>query len=205
MTAAGGGSPAMMRAWFSDYRRVRKMARDLRRGTVPPVPERFGSFGTSFIVPPVRVDSPQYIFIGDGVHVMEYAWFAIFKRFDDVEPRMVVGDRTRIGRYCQFSCVGEILVEEDVGISDCVLLADTSHHYDDPTLPWYRQAMIRPKPVVIRAGAAVGYAAVILPGVTVGARAYVSEGAVVGEDVPPGAVVAGNPARVVSAGDRMRS
>jgi acetyltransferase-like isoleucine patch superfamily enzyme len=39
--------------------------------------------------------------------------------------------------------------------------------------------------------------AVVLPGVTVGARSVVGAGAVVGKDVPPGVIVLGNPARVV--------
>jgi acetyltransferase-like isoleucine patch superfamily enzyme len=39
--------------------------------------------------------------------------------------------------------------------------------------------------------------AVVLPGVTVGARSVVGAGAVVGKDVPPNVIVLGNPARVV--------
>lgn len=44
----------------------------------------------------------------------------------------------------------------------------------------------------------LGYAATILPGVTIGDGAVVAAGAVVASDVPAYAVVAGNPARVVS-------
>ena len=52
--------------------------------------------------------------------------------------------------------------------------------------------------IVIRRGASVGAGAVVLPGVTIGERAMVGAGAVVTKDVEPGAVVVGNPARVVS-------
>ncbi len=48
-------------------------------------------------------------------------------------------------------------------------------------------------------GAKVGGGSVILPGVTVGEGAVVGAGSVVTKDVPPGATVAGNPARVVVA------
>ncbi len=48
-------------------------------------------------------------------------------------------------------------------------------------------------------GASIGSGAVILGGVTVGAGALVGAGAVVIRDVPPGAVVAGNPARYLRA------
>ena len=43
----------------------------------------------------------------------------------------------------------------------------------------------------------LGYGATVLPGVTIGDGAVVAAGAVVAGDVPPYAVVAGNPARVV--------
>lgn len=43
----------------------------------------------------------------------------------------------------------------------------------------------------------VGYGAIILGGVTVGPMSVVAAGAVVTEDVPANAIVAGNPARVV--------
>lgn len=50
---------------------------------------------------------------------------------------------------------------------------------------------------LVREGAAIGAGAVILPGVTIGRKALVGAGAVVTKDVPDGAVVVGNPARVV--------
>jgi virginiamycin A acetyltransferase len=43
----------------------------------------------------------------------------------------------------------------------------------------------------------LGYSALVLPGVTIGHGAVVAAGSVVARDVPPYAVVAGNPARVV--------
>ncbi|MFD2175714.1 CatB-related O-acetyltransferase [Rhodobacter lacus] len=43
----------------------------------------------------------------------------------------------------------------------------------------------------------IGYEARVMPGVTIGSGAIVASGAVVSRDVPPYAIVAGNPARVV--------
>lgn len=56
----------------------------------------------------------------------------------------------------------------------------------------------------IEAGAIIGANATLLPGVRIGARALVGAGAVVTKDVPPGMVVAGNPARVLKAIDDIR-
>ena len=49
---------------------------------------------------------------------------------------------------------------------------------------------------VVRRGASIGSGAIIMCGVEIGARAMVGAGALVTHDVPPDAVVAGNPARV---------
>ena len=43
----------------------------------------------------------------------------------------------------------------------------------------------------------IGGRAIILPGVTVGDGSIVAAGAVVTKDVPPGSIVAGNPARII--------
>jgi UDP-2-acetamido-3-amino-2,3-dideoxy-glucuronate N-acetyltransferase len=51
-------------------------------------------------------------------------------------------------------------------------------------------------PIVVERGASLGSGALILGGVCVGAAATVGAGAVVTRDVPPGATVAGIPARV---------
>jgi len=56
-------------------------------------------------------------------------------------------------------------------------------------------------PVVIEDGVMIGANAVVIEGVRVGAGAVVAAGAVVIEDVPAGAVVAGSPARIVKMKD----
>lgn len=53
-------------------------------------------------------------------------------------------------------------------------------------------------PIVIEEDVWVGGSAVILPGVRIGKRSVVGAGAVVTKDVPPDAVVVGNPARALT-------
>ena len=50
---------------------------------------------------------------------------------------------------------------------------------------------------LVRRGASIGAGAVILCGITIGEWAMVGCGAVVLDDVPAGATVVGNPARIV--------
>ena len=60
------------------------------------------------------------------------------------------------------------------------------------------------KTIIIREGAYIGAAAVLLPGIEIGSRAVVGAGAVVTKDVPPGTVVAGSPAMVLRQRDEKR-
>ena len=48
----------------------------------------------------------------------------------------------------------------------------------------------------IKHGASIGAGAVILPGISIGENAMIGAGAVVTKDVPPNAVVYGNPAKI---------
>jgi maltose O-acetyltransferase len=67
-----------------------------------------------------------------------------------------------------------------------------------PLVPAQRRAAVEwTRPVSIGANVWIGGAAVVLPGVTVGDDAVIGAGSVVTRDVPEGAVVAGNPARLL--------
>ena len=52
-------------------------------------------------------------------------------------------------------------------------------------------------PTLVRKGASIGSSATLLAGITVGEKAIVGAGSVVTKDVPPGTIVAGNPARIL--------
>jgi acetyltransferase-like isoleucine patch superfamily enzyme len=104
-----------------------------------------------------------------------------------LENEVVVGARTKIqaNAYVTRGAV----VEEDVFIAPCVVT--TNDNFMGRT---ERRHELRRGPT-IRRGARVGAAAVLLPGIEVGEEAFVGAGAVVLHDVPPRAVVVGNPAR----------
>jgi acetyltransferase-like isoleucine patch superfamily enzyme len=68
-----------------------------------------------------------------------------------------------------------------------------NHRFD--TLP--ADGSVQSRPLVIGSDVWVGYGATILGPVTIGHGAVVGAGSVVASDVPPYAIVAGNPARVL--------
>lgn len=60
-------------------------------------------------------------------------------------------------------------------------------------------------PTLVKRGASIGSSATLLCGITVGENAIVGAGSVVTNDVPPHAIVAGNPARVMRTIDQEKS
>ena len=106
-----------------------------------------------------------------------------------IENDVVVGDRVTVKCGVQ--------LWDGVRIEDDVFIGPNATFSNDP----FPRSRRRPKtflPTVVKAGASIGANATILPGVTIGQGAMVGAGAVIVESVPPYAVVAGNPARIVS-------
>jgi len=103
-----------------------------------------------------------------------------------------IGKNVFINHACSFLDLGGITIEDNVLIGPRVNIVTESHPLD----PEDRKALMT-KPVTIKRGAWIGAAATILPGVTVGENAVVAAGSVVSRDVPPNAVVAGIPAKIL--------
>jgi acetyltransferase-like isoleucine patch superfamily enzyme len=111
------------------------------------------------------------------------------------DGRCVIGDRVWIGPQSYLDA-RDLAIEEGAGLGSGVRVLGSMHvglPIDIPII----STDLRIRPVRIGAGADVGTGAVILPGVSVGKGAIVGAGAVVASDVPPFAVVAGVPARVL--------
>jgi virginiamycin A acetyltransferase len=110
-----------------------------------------------------------------------------------------VGDRLVIGRFCALACGVAFIMNganhPTGGFSTYPfnIFGDGWEHGFDPKT-W--QDALRGDTVVAN-DVWIGREATILPGVTIGDGAIVAARSVVSIDVPPYAVVAGNPARVV--------
>lgn len=116
--------------------------------------------------------------------------------FVEIQRGVRIGARCKVSSH-SFICTG-VTIEDEVFVGHGVMF--TNDRYPRATTPG--GALQRPGdwPLVetlVRRGASIGSHATILAGVTVGAGALIAAGAVVTRDVPPGAVVAGVPARVI--------
>ena len=111
-----------------------------------------------------------------------------------------LGTRVFINQNCTMYDLGGIDIGDDVLIGPNVSLITSGHPLD----PAQRQDFVTASPIVIGAGVWLAAGVTVIGGVTIGANAVVAAGSVVTRDVPPGVLVAGNPARVIrplTAGD----
>lgn len=116
--------------------------------------------------------------------------------FVEVQKNAEIGERCKISSH-SFICEG-VRIEDEVFVGHGVMF--TNDPYPRATTPSgapQGEADWSVTPTVVKRGASIGSNATILCGVTIGERAMVGAGAVVTRDVPAGAVVAGNPARVL--------
>jgi acetyltransferase-like isoleucine patch superfamily enzyme len=111
--------------------------------------------------------------------------------------RLHIGDGTGMSGYCVLSAALEVNVGHDVLMGRNVHVADHRHGIGTSGMPIRNQPLEDTRPVSIGDGCWLGQNVVVLPGVTIGAGAVVGANSVVRDDVPPGTVAAGAPARVV--------
>jgi putative colanic acid biosynthesis acetyltransferase WcaF len=122
--------------------------------------------------------------IGREVHIYPSVRIAI-------PWKLTVGDHAAIGDRAIIYALGEITLAERVTVSQGAHLCAGTHNYRDPAMP-----LLKP-PIVIDRDAWICAEAFIGPGVRVGSRAIVGARCVVMTDVAPGAIMIGNPARVL--------
>ena len=116
--------------------------------------------------------------------------------FVEVQKGAVIGARCKISSH-SFICEG-VTIEDEVFIGHGVMfINDIEPRATTAGGGLQTEADWSVVETLVCRGASIGTGAVIMGGVTIGARALIGAGAVVTRDVKPGDVVAGVPARLV--------
>ncbi len=116
--------------------------------------------------------------------------------------RLIMPDNISIGSHCNFAQDvfitggGGVTIGDWVGFGPGTKIWSINHRFDDPDRPWLLQGH-ELKPVVIEDDVWLGANVFVAPGVTIGRGAIVSAGTVVNKNIPPFALVSGNPGRVI--------
>jgi acetyltransferase-like isoleucine patch superfamily enzyme len=141
--------------------------------------------------PGVLVFHPENVSLDEDVYVGHQA---ILKGYFQNELR--VGAGSWIGQAAFLHAAGGLTVGRRVGIAPHVCILTSIHADPGRDVP-IMDGALEFAAVTLEDGCDIGINATILPGVRVGQGAQVGAGAVVTRDVPPHAVVAGNPARIL--------
>jgi UDP-2-acetamido-3-amino-2,3-dideoxy-glucuronate N-acetyltransferase len=104
-----------------------------------------------------------------------------------IESNVIIGDRVTI--KCGVQIWDGVRLEDDV-------MVGPNATFTNDIFPRSKSPFVL-KQTLVQKGASIGANATILCGITIGEKAMVGAGAVVTKDVPPLAVVVGNPARIV--------
>ena len=125
-----------------------------------------------------------------------------------------IGDRTKIGTFVEiqkgaqigsnckisshtFICEG-VTIEDNVFVGHNVtFINDTYPRATSESGNLQTEEDWAVEPILVKCGASIGSSATILSNVTIGENAIVGAGSVVTGDVPPGTIVAGNPAKII--------
>ncbi len=134
----------------------------------------------------------ERVIVGDQACVRERCTIGddvVIGRGSLVENDTSVGALTKIQAHAYITAYS--VLEDNVFIAPCVVT--TNDNFMGRTEK--RHDLV--KGPTIRSGARIGGGVVLLPGIEVGEEAFVGAGAVVIRDVPPRALVVGNPARQI--------
>lgn len=125
-----------------------------------------------------------------GRRVMLHRYSQISAWGTDKKAYVHIGDNTYIGDRTEIHAGDRITIGSGTLIAwDCLIMDRDYHKLDSE--------QERTAPVTIGNNVWIGCKSIVLKGVTIGDGAVVAAGSVVVKDVPPNALVGGNPAKII--------
>ena len=115
--------------------------------------------------------------------------------FVEIQKNAFIGSNCKISSHT-FICEG-VTIEDDVFVGHNVAFINDTYPRATAGGQLQTEAEWKVEPTLVKRGASIGSGATILSKVTIGEKAIVGAGSVVTRDIPAGAIVTGNPARVL--------
>jgi UDP-2-acetamido-3-amino-2,3-dideoxy-glucuronate N-acetyltransferase len=148
------------------------------------------------IAPDVKLGEDVKIYAFVNLYGCEIGDESKIGTFVEIQKGARIGRRVKISSH-SFICEG-VTIEDEVFIGHGVMFINDKYpRATTETGSLQSEADWAVTPTLVKKGASIGSNATVLCGVTIGEAAIVGAGAVVTHDVLPGAIVAGNPARLL--------
>jgi len=141
---------------------------------------------------------------GATLRIGRWAWIGNGSKIRVHEGEVSIGAKTVMGQECTISAYQHVEIGRECIVADRVMLIDFDHGAVEVERPIRLQGIYK-RDVRVGHNVWIGYGACILRGVSVGDNSIVGTSAVVTQDVPENAVVAGIPARVIRMRETPRS
>lgn len=146
--------------------------------------------------------NPRHIFIGKQVGIAHGARLDAIRQFagQSYAGAIYIGDHTSIQPYAHIAAAASLYIGTYVLTGSRIFISDHDHQFTKLDVPVAYQPLAV-APVRIEDHVWLGENVTILKGVTVGHHAVIGANSVVTKNIPPFAIAAGSPAKVI----RMRS
>ena len=148
------------------------------------------------IAPDVKLGNGVRIFGFTNLYGCEIGDDVKIGTFVEIQKGARIGSRCKISSHT-FICEGVVLEDEVFVGHNVTFINDLYPRSTNGDGQLQTEADWKCVPTLVKKGASIGSGATLLCGITIGARAVIGAGSVVTRDVPPDAIVAGNPARVL--------
>lgn len=148
------------------------------------------------IAPDVKLGKGVKVFAFTNLYGCDIGDDSKIGSFVEIQKGARIGQRCKISSHT-FICEGVTIEDEAFVGHGVVFINDRFPRATTAEGTLQTEADWKCVPTLVKRGASIGSGATILCGVTIGAGACVGAGSVVTRDVPDGATVAGNPARLL--------
>jgi acetyltransferase-like isoleucine patch superfamily enzyme len=148
------------------------------------------------IAPDVKLGKGVKVFAFTNLYGCEIGDDSKIGSFVEIQKGAQIGRRCKISSHT-FICEGVTIEDEAFIGHGVVFINDRFPRATTAEGALQTEADWKCVPTLVKRGASIGSGATILCGVTIGSGACVGAGSVVTRDVPDGATVAGNPARLL--------
>lgn len=148
---------------------------------------------------PWTISHPEHVRIGRGSTIGRRVILNAMRQ-DHEQPlagHIDIAEDVYIGHDCQIHAMQPLRIGRGCVLSDRVYLNDASHGIDLKSGLIMRQPIHSKGPITVEEHCFIGLGVVVLPGVVIGHHSVIGAMSVVTRSVPPGTMLAGNPARVI--------